>query len=1335
MITGSTFAFNSASGGGAIDIASGSAQVINSTFYNNTVRATGGAISVAGDITEATIRNSTITGNRANDDDANGGVGGGIVAFGSSSVTLHNTLVAGNFGFSGIIDDLAGTFSAASSHNLIGERDSGVSLNNGTNGNIVGNSSGGNLSIDSILEEELTVTPAGFDNTSEFFLIANSPAVNAGSNAEAIDANGNSLTTDQFGGTRIRFGTVDIGARESSFDMPREQPSLIVTTTLDEVDDSDFETSLREAITFANNTQGDATITFDIGLTGQTITLDGSQIEVTDSVTIQGLGADQLTISGDDASRVFLIDDDNDNTSIDVTLRGLTIRDGNTTLGSANTGRGAGIQNKENLTLEDVAVRSNRSDLVTGSAGSRGGGLAHSLGNLVVTASTFADNSSLDSGGIDIASGSVEIVNSTFYGNTVRGNGAAIRVEGADTTVTIRNSTITGNTADDNGNQSNQAGGIQSISGTVTLHNTLVAGNFGGTDGEINDLAGTFSAASSHNLIGEQDSGVSLNNGTNGNIVGNGSGGNLSIDSILEEEITGFDNTSEFFLIANSPAVNAGSNAEAIDANGNSLTTDQFGGTRIQFGTVDIGSRESNFDTPFSGDLLVSTDTDISDGNFGANELSLREAIEIANERFGADTITFASNVFTGGDNSVIRLTQGELVITDSLSIDGSSVSDVVITGDASNDDIRVSGTNITDVAASFGETAGDNDDLLDDNSRVLNFSGSTGDLTLSGLTITGGRTTGLFEPGGGIRFVSSDSLVLDNITVSGNSTSGDIITSGGGIFVDSSNVSLINSTVSGNSTSGSSSTGGGISQVSGALSLVNSTISGNSTSGFFADGGGIATRGTNVSLINSTVSGNSNSGDGGGLSIYAGPAFTTTTITNSTISGNIAGRAGGGIFNNDGLIVIRNSTITDNRAAVGGGVATQGDSFTTTEVSSSIIAGNTATTSGNDVSSQATSDTDNSFVSLGNNLIGDGQFEGIDFFTDGSNGDIVGQTGAVIDPLLGSLADNGGPTLTHRLLPGSQAIDAGNNDLAVDADDNPLVTDQRGSDFVRIFDGNADDTATVDIGAFEAPFSGDLLVSTDTDISDGNFGANELSLREAIEIANERSGADTITFASNVFTGGDNSVIRLTQGELVITDSLSIDGSSVSDVVITGDASNDDIRVSGTNITDVAASFGETAGDNDDLLDDNSRVLNFSGSTGDLTLSGLTITGGRTTGFQEDGGGIFFESDGALLACCKARLAATARRAMVPMAAGFSLIQVQYRCPTARLAATARRAFFPMAAGFSLIQEQYRCPTARLAATSRRAAVMAAGFSLEQEQYRCPTARLAATTAVQQHG
>ena len=113
--------------------------------------------------------------------------------------------------------------------------------------------------------------------------------------------------------------------------------------------------------------------------------------------------------------------------------------------------------------------------------------------------------------------------------------------------------------------------------------------------------------------------------------------------------------------------------------------------------------------------------------------------------------------------------------------------------------------------------------------------------------------------------------------------------------------------------------------------------------------------------------------------------------------------------------------------------------------------------------------------------------------------------------------------------------------------------------------------------------------------------------------------------------------MIRLTEGELEITETLTIDGSTGFDVTVTGDASGDDVTLAG-NITDVVASFGGTAGALEDLLDDNSRVLNFSALTGDLSLEGLTLTGGRTTadnqlisgqGFESthSGGGIHFAS------------------------------------------------------------------------------------------------------------
>ena len=133
-------------------------------------------------------------------------------------------------------------------------------------------------------------------------------------------------------------------------------------------------------------------------------------------------------------------------------------------------------------------------------------------------------------------------------------------------------------------------------------------------------------------------------------------------------------------------------------------------------------------------------------------------------------------------------------------------------------------------------------------------------------------------------------------------------------------------------------------------------------------------------------------------------------------------------------------------------------------------------------------------------------------------------------------LADNGGPTLTHALLVGSPALDAG---AAV------VATDQRG--FTRTVDfatiDNASGSNGSDIGAFELqPAQASLVVTTVQDLVDNTDPVT--SLREAISFANSNAGSDTITFAPHVFTGGANSLIRLASGELQITESLTIDGS-----------------------------------------------------------------------------------------------------------------------------------------------------------------------------------------------
>src|SRR5262249_10775964 len=144
------------------------------------------------------------------------------------------------------------------------------------------------------------------------------------------------------------------------------------------------------------------------------------------------------------------------------------------------------------------------------------------------------------------------------------------------------------------------------------------------------------------------------------------------------------------------------------------------------------------------------------------------------------------------------------------------------------------------------------------------------------------------------------------------------------------------------------------------------------------------------------------------------------------------------GIFNN-GAGTIRNCTIAGNSSPNStGGLEESGGSLNT---GNTIIAGNAG----------VVPDISGNLGSQGYNLIGDGT-GGTGFIST----DLVG-----VNPLLSPLGDYAGPTATVALLPGSPAIDAGNNDLAVDGSGNPLSTDQRG--FTRIVNG------TVDIGAFES--------------------------------------------------------------------------------------------------------------------------------------------------------------------------------------------------------------------------------------------------------------------------
>ncbi|NEQ70042.1 MAG: hypothetical protein F6K21_32045, partial [Symploca sp. SIO2D2] len=242
-------------------------------------------------------------------------------------------------------------------------------------------------------------------------------------------------------------------------------------------------------------------------------------------------------------------------------------------------------------------------------------------------------------------------------------------------------------------------------------------------------------------------------------------------------------------------------------------------------------------------------------------------------------------------------------------------------------------------------------------------------------------------------------------------------------------------------------------------LTLSNSTVSGNTATN---NGGGIynygnTPNGATVDLTSSTVSGNkTTNNNGGGIFNYGNDAdAATVNLSNSTVSGNTANNKGGGIYNygnaaGGATVTLSNSTVSGNMATnYGGGIYNYGSEAgaATVTVGNSIIADNTAPTD-TDV---GRSDADNAPITdNGNNLIG------IDSITAFNTSTLVGDAMNPRDPKLAPLGDYGGPTQTHALLPGSPALDAGDNAQLM-----MLANDQRGA--TRVIN------TTVDIGAFEA--------------------------------------------------------------------------------------------------------------------------------------------------------------------------------------------------------------------------------------------------------------------------
>jgi hypothetical protein len=284
-------------------------------------------------------------------------------------------------------------------------------------------------------------------------------------------------------------------------------------------------TTLRDAIASANELgNADSTITFASGLSG-TITLNGTELPpITNSTVINGPGAGQIAIDGDDASRIFEV------SASDVTIAGLTATNGSI------TGAGGGIfLQAGHLSLSNSVVSGNTS---TG----HGAGIYVNTGTLTVDSSTISDNHATADygGGIGTNGGMSGAGATTIQNSTISGNSAALFGGGAyfnyRSPATVMNSTIYDNASDEGAglyhfgqpvvgsqglvvtgstithNDASVRGGGIASSGTSTqprMRNTIVSGNSAPDGPDVSADGGSMDAAFS--LIGAVDPDATIN--------------------------------------------------------------------------------------------------------------------------------------------------------------------------------------------------------------------------------------------------------------------------------------------------------------------------------------------------------------------------------------------------------------------------------------------------------------------------------------------------------------------------------------------------------------------------------------------------------------------------------------------------------------------------------------------------------------------------------------------------------------------------------------------------------------------------------------------------------
>ncbi len=844
----------------------------------------------------------------------------------------------------------------------------------------------------------------------------------------------------------------------------RVLPAVIVVTSLADDNVVDGSVTLREAIQAANlnisvdgSNAGDGAdkIVFAPGLGGRIDMLLG-QFVITESVAIQGNEVLGIEVAGGRKSRIF----DVRSTVQNVTFADLTISYGKAVKSDPD---GSGIRSMASgsLSLTDCTLYENRGE-------GNGGAIYSSSGRVVISQSTLFGNSATNRGGAVFSeTGPVQVSQSTISRNSATSNCGGICLFGGIGDLTVQNTIIAANSSD---GTSKDVFFANAPLNRVSIAYSLIGSNAGtklnSTGSAIPNLDGSFIGGATADLYIDPKLGpLRLNGGPMMTVA----------------------------LLPGSIAINRGSNAFAVNPadGGTLLKSDQRGSPiqRISDSTVDMGAYELySIGTP----IVVSTNTDELDTDITTGDLSLREAITLANGSVGSNSLIFSKDT----DNIPLKTLSGQMLISDSLTIVGNGSNRTIIDGQQMSRLVEI---------------------------RDPETAVSAGDVSFRGMTFQNGRSLDQSVNGGGgaIRSLTLGTMTIGDCTFLNNSTTG-IWSEGGAIWAGY-----------------------------GRLTIEGSVFSGNSTRGNLANGGAISSRGDTI-LSNSTVMGNDTLGanaNGGGVYHLAFDGQ-TLTINQCTVSGNVVhgrdSRGGGGLYADYGKLIVSQSTVTGNSVSEGsgrgGGIFGYEEPGRLTElrVVNSIIAENIANTLG---SSRSPNDIGGGWskFAVASSLVGTPFSTLLPASQTGdANGNFVG-----VKAHLGPIGDNGGTVPTHSPLPGSLARNHGSNSLAIDlasSAQNQLVNDQRGQGFPRIVG------PSVDIGAVEAPDDGSGITVSVLDAltsEAGETGSFSIKLNTnpngtlvinltSSDLSEGKLSASTATFNSDnwnlpqtfLVTGVDDSII-----------------------------------------------------------------------------------------------------------------------------------------------------------------------------------------------------------------